>query len=265
MTRHASFTTLRATFGRELAEHRLNRFLHVHLALCAVIGLLPLFTPDDAARTAPLWVLQGVLYCLSLSALLLGLSAAHGDVEESALLFTQPVSRSTWLAGKTAALTAMLAPASLLLVAPTALTSGATASLLAIAAAAGGVCLGMALLGLAVGFWIRDHVRGLLATLGLWFLLLFGTDLLLLAVAGAPWAQAHQDAWVLPMMLNPLAALRVTVLFGLEGAAPNGIGATPLIAWWLGHGGLWLCALLAAWIAASFGASVAGARRRLDA
>ena len=41
-----------------------------------------------------MWVLQGVLYCLSLSALLLGLSAAHGDAEEFALLFTQPISRA---------------------------------------------------------------------------------------------------------------------------------------------------------------------------
>jgi hypothetical protein len=265
MIRHARFTTLRATFTRELAEHRLNRFLHVHLALCAVIGLLPLFTPDDAARAAPLWVLQGVLYCLSLSAILLGLSAAHGDAEESALLFTQPVGRGTWLAGKAAALGAMLAPAALLLVAPTALTAGATAAMLAMAVAAAGVCLTLALLGLAAGLWIRDHVRGLLAALALWFLLLFGTDLLLLAVAGAPWAQAHQDAWALPMMLNPLAALRVTVLFGLEGAAPAGVGATPLVGWWIGHGGLWLAALLGAWIAAAFGAGVAGARRRLDA
>jgi Cu-processing system permease protein len=265
MIRHGWLTTLRATFSRELAEHRLNRFLHVHLALSATIGLLPLFTPDEAARAAPLWVLQGVLYCLSLSALLLGLSAAHGDLEESAMLFTQPVGCGTWLAGKAAALAAMLAPASLLLIAPTALTSGATWALLAMALAAGGVCVGMALLGLAAGIWIRDHVRGLLAALGLWFLLLFGTDLVLLAVAGAPWAQAHQDAWALPMMLNPLAALRVTVLFGLERVAPAGVGATPLIAWWLAHGGLWLSALLAAWIAAAFAASVAGARRRLDA
>jgi ABC-type transport system involved in multi-copper enzyme maturation permease subunit len=206
-----------------------------------------------------------VLYCLSLSALLLGLSAAHGDVEESALLFTQPVGRSTWLAGKTAALGAMLAPASLLLVVPTALTSGSTTSLVTVAAGAGGVCLGMALLGLAAGFWVRDHVRGLLAALGLWFVLLFGTDLALLAVAGAPWAQAHQDAWALPIMLNPLAALRVTVLFGVEGAAPAGIGTTPLVGWWLGHGGAWLIVLLAAWTAATFAAGVAGARRRLDA
>ena len=61
--------TFRAALRREIAEHRLNRFLHVHVALCAVVGLLPLFTPDAAERSAPAWALQSVLYCLSLSAL----------------------------------------------------------------------------------------------------------------------------------------------------------------------------------------------------
>lgn len=264
MPRHTRFATVHATFTREIAEHRLNRFLHVHLALCAVASLLPLFTPDEAARSAPLWVLQAVLYCLSLSSLLLGLSAAQGDAEEFPMIFTQPVSRSGWLAGKTAALAALLGPASVVLVVPTALTSGLTTSLVVVAAAAAGVCLALALLGMAVGFWVRDHVRGLLAALGLWFLLLFGTDLILLAVAGAPWAQAQQDAWVLPIMLNPLSALRVTVLFGLEHTAPASVGATRLITWWLEHGGLWLALLLTGWIAATFGLGVLGAQRRLD-
>ena len=64
---------------------------------CPVVKL---FTPDAAARSAPAWVLQSVLYCLSLSSLLLGLSAAHGDAEEFPVLFTQFAGRATWLAGK---------------------------------------------------------------------------------------------------------------------------------------------------------------------
>ena len=95
----AHIATIDATFRREIAEHRLNRFLHVHLTLCALTGLLPLFTPDAAARSAPAWVLQAVLYCLSLSSLLLGLSAAHGDADEFPVLFTQPV-RPRDLAGR---------------------------------------------------------------------------------------------------------------------------------------------------------------------
>ena len=256
--------TLHAAFRRELAEHRLNRFLHVHLALCALVGSLPLFTPDAAERSAPAWVLQAVLYCLSLSSLLLGLSAAHGDADEFPVLFTQPVARSVWIAGKASALVAMLAPASILLVLPTVLTGGVTASLAFVAGAAAGVCIVLALLGLAVGFWVRDHVRGLLFALALWFGLLFGMDLVLLALSGAPWVQDHAAAWVLPLMLNPLSALRVTMLFSLEQTAPASIGSGALVGWWLRHGGLWLGLMLTAWAAVTFGAGVAGARRRLD-
>jgi hypothetical protein len=253
-----------AALRREIAEHRLNRFLHVHLTLCAVIGLLPLFTPDAAERSAPAWVLQGVLYCLSLSSLLLGLSAAHGDSDEFPLLFTQPIGHGAWLTGKLAALVAMLAPASALTILPVVLTTGPTTGLFAVGAAAAGVCVVMALIGLTTGLWVRDHVRGLLLALGVWFLLLFGVDLALLALSGSVVVQDYSSVWVLPLMLNPLSALRVTMLFTLEGTAPVSVGTGQLVAWWLGHSGLWLAVMLCAWAAALFAAALAGARRRLD-
>lgn len=253
-----------AALRREIAEHRLNRFLHVHLTLCAVIGLLPLFTPDAAERSAPAWVLQGVLYCLSLSSLLLGLSAAHGDSDEFPLLFTQPIGHGAWLTGKLAALVAMLAPAAALTILPVALTTGITSGLFAVGAAAAGVCVVMAMIGLTTGLWVRDHVRGLLLALGLWFVLLFGVDLVLLALSGAVVVQEYPAAWVLPLMLNPLSALRVTMLFTLEGTAPAGVGTGQMVQWWIGHTGLWLAAVLCAWTAALFAVAVAGARRRLD-
>jgi hypothetical protein len=259
--RYAAFD---ATLRRELAEHRLNRFLHVHLTLCAVAGLLPLLTPDAAERSVPAWVLQAVLYCLSLSALLLGLSAAHGDADEFPVLFTQPVGRAAWLAGKAAALAALLVPASWLLIAPAVLLDGATTLLPLVSAAAAGVCVAFAMLGLAIGLWVRENVRGLLFALGTWFVLLCGIDLALLAVAGTPWAQAYSDAWLLPLMLNPLSALRITMMFALEGTAAPSLGSGTLVGWWLEHGGLWLAVLLTAWSASLFGVSVLGARRRLD-
>ena len=198
-------TTFDAALRREIAEHRLNRFLHVHVSLCVGVSLLPLFTPDAAARSA------------------------------------------AWL-----------------LVVPAALAGGVSSTLALVAAAAGGVCVVFALLGLAVGFWVRDQVRGLLLALGVWFVLLFGLDLVLLAVSGAPWVQAHGDAWVVPLMVNPLSALRVTLLFGFEQTAPASVGASPLVRWWLANGGLWLTAMLSAWMLAAFGAGLLGAHRRLD-
>lgn len=260
-----ALAALAATFRRELAAQRLNRCLHAHLALAGVAGLLPLFTPDDAAGAAPLWSLQATLYGLSLSALVLGLSAAHGESEERELLFAQPVSRGAWLGGKTVALIALVAPAALLLVVPAAFAGGISRPLAATAAAAAGLSVTLSVIGLALGLWVRDHVRGLLLTIGVWLALVFGSDLLLLGIAGSPWIEGHPSAWVAALMANPLDAFRVTVLFVIEDAAwvPDEPGR--LAAWWLSHAGAWLMALFAAWTVAGFAAALAGTRRRIDA
>jgi len=254
-----------AAFQRELAANRVNRFLPVPLALAAAAGCLPLFTPDEAAGAAPLWTLHAVLYCLSLSALLLGLSSAHAEADEFPLLFAQPAPRWAWLLGKGAAGAVVLMAAAVLLVLPAAILGGVSLALIAVAAAAGGVTLAIAAVGLGVGFWVRDPVRGLLAALGIWFTLLFGTDLLLLAVSGAPWIHARPSIWVALLMSNPLDALRVTVLFNVEHAAFAGLDAGGIVEWWLGHAWTWLTLLVAAWTGGAFTLGLAGARRRLDA
>ena len=64
--------------------------------------------------------------------------------------------------------------------------------------------------------------------------------------------------------MRPLSALRVTMLFTLEHTAPASIGTGAVVGWWLGHGGIWLAGLLAAWTAVLFRIGVMGARRRLD-
>ena len=254
-----------AAFRRELAANRLSRFLHAHLSFSLVAGLLPLFTPDDAVDAAPWCALQAVLYCLSLSSVLLGLNAAHGETDEFPMIFTQPAPRWAWLTGKAAALGAVLLPAALLLIVPSALVGGLTVPLAGVAAAAAGLTLALASLGLGLGFWVRDHVRGLLAALGIWFVLLVGTDLLLLSFAGAEWIHRHPAIWTAPLMLNPLDALRVTVLFSIENAAPAGLDSSALARWWIAHGVLWLVPLLFVWTIAGLAAGLAGALRKLDA
>src|SRR5262245_49226196 len=180
-----------AAFRRELHANRLSRFLYAHLSFSLVAGLLPFFTTDEATDAAPWWALQAVLYCLSLSSMLLGLNSAHGESDEFPMIFAQPAPRWSWLAGKATGLAIVLLPAALLLVGPAALSGGLSSSLAAVAAAGSALMLALASIGLGLGFWVRDHVRGLLAALGLWFLLLVGTDLLLLAVAGADWVHQH--------------------------------------------------------------------------
>lgn len=255
----------RAAAGRELLSHRLNRFLHAHMLLVLVAGLLPLLTPGDAlGRGAAWWLLHAVLYAVSLSALLLGLSSAHAEAEEFAWLLGQPAGIGPWLAGKAAALTALVVAAAGLLALPTALAGGASRELALAATGAAGVSAVCALAGLALGFWLRDGVRGLIAALAVWLVLLFGTDLLLLAVAGAPQAQAHPDLWVAPLMANPLDAYRVTVMFAVERAAFSGLDTGQLTNWWVGHSSLWLAVIFTVWFAGAASAAWLGARRRVD-
>ena len=160
---------------------------------------------------------------------------------------------------------ALLAPAALIAVLPATLAGGLTSALASMAVAAAGVTAVMAALGLAIGFWVRDHVRGLLVAIGVWFGLLFGMDLLLLGVTGAPWIQTRPTLVVLPLMLNPLDALRVTVLFTLEQTAPASLDSGVLAGWWIAHGGAWLAAILILWTAGATALGWLGARRRVDA
>jgi ABC-2 type transport system permease protein/Cu-processing system permease protein len=258
-------TVIRAAAGRELLSHRLNRFLYAHLVLVGTAGSLPLLTPGDAlARGAAWWLLHAVLYAVSLSALLLGLSSAQAESEEFAWLLGQPAGVGPWLAGKAAALMTLLGVASLLLTLPTALAGGVSRDLALAAGGAAGVSVVCGLAGLAIGFWMRDPVRGLIAAVAVWLVLLFGTDLLLLALAGAPLAQQNPDLWVAPLMVNPLDAFRVTVLFSVERAAFSELNAGRLAGWWVAHAPLWLAIVFALWAAGSSVTAWLGARRRLD-
>lgn len=259
------FTVARATVGREVLSHRLNRFLHAYILLVLTAGLLPLLTPGDAlARGAAWWLLHAVLYAVSLSALLLGLSSAHAEADEFTWLLGQPAGVGPWLTGKVLALIVLVMSAAALLGVPTLLAGGGSRELLLATGGAAGISAVCTLVGLALGFWIRDSVRGLIAAVAVWFVFLFGTDLLLLAMAGAPSIQQNPDFWVAALMANPLDAYRVTVLFSVERAAFSGIDAGRLTGWWVAHASVWLAVVFTLWATGSAGAAWLGVRRRTD-
>lgn len=254
-----------AALRREWLSHRLNRFLYAHVLLVIVAGFLPLLTPDEGLmRGAPWWVLHAVLYAVSLSSLLLGLSSAQAESEEFIWLLGQPAGIGPWLTGKVIGLVFLSGVSVVLLGLPSFLFGAMSAELVLATLGAAGVAGVCSLAGLAVGFWIRDSVRGLIVAIAVWFLLLFGTDLLLLALAGAPWVQRMPDLWVAVLMLNPLDAYRVTVLFAVEKAAFSGLQAGPLTGWWIAHAAAWLISSTLAWALFAWCASWLGARRRLD-
>ncbi len=254
----------RVTVARELLSYRVNRFLYLHLALMLGIGALALLGPPEAAaQGTSWWVLNGVIYVASLSTLLLGLSSAQAEVEEFALLFTHPLPVAAWVAGKCVGLCVVVVPAALLLVLPTLIASGYSGLLVGTAFCAAGLSLLFAWLGLAVGLWIQDPVRGLIAALALWCVLLFGIDLGLLLIGGAPWVHEQRAPWVAVLMLSPLDAYRITLLFVLERAAFSGGDLHPLTRWWLENAALWLGLCLAGWSALVFGIAVRAAHRRV--
>ncbi len=253
-----------ASANREWLGHRLNRFLHAHLALVAVVGLLPLLTPGEAlVRGATWWLMHAVLYAVSLSALLLGLSSAHAEADEREWLLVQPAGIAPWLAGKALMLVGLVTVAAGLLVLPTWLAGGGSAGLGLMAGAAAAVSAVFVLLGFAVGCWVKDGVTGLIAAVAAWFALLYGTDLLLLGFAGAPWLQANPDVFVGVLMVNPLDVFRVGVLFAVERAAFSGLAAGPLAGWWHAHPTLWLGVLSALWSTVLGFIAWLGARRPL--
>lgn len=256
---------VRASMRREWLSHRLNRFLYAHVALVLVAGFLPLLSPGEAlGRGAPWWLMHAVLYAVSLSAVLFGLSSAQAESEEMPWLLGQPTGIGNWLLGKIAALVALVAASTALLGLPVAIGGGGPSELATTVAGAAGVAVVCSLFGFVVGSWIRDPVRGLVAAIAVWLAMLFGVDLLLLALAGAPWAQSNPDIWTAPLMVNPLDAFRITVLFAVERAAFSGLESRHLAGWWSTHAAGWLGGLTVVWASLAVFAAWLGARRRLD-
>lgn len=254
-----------ASVQREWLSHRLNRFLYAHVLLVLASGSLPLLSPGEAlGRGAPWWLMHAVLYAVSLSAVLFGLSSSQAEAEEMPWILGQPTGIGTWLAGKSAALVGIVALSTALLGLPAAIAGAGSPELVTTVAGASSVCVVCALLGFALGMWVRDPVRGLAAALGMWLALLFGVDLLLLAIAGSPWVQGNPDLWTLPLMASPLDAFRLTVLFEVEKAAFVGLQPARLAGTWAEHSALWLMTLTATWSTVALTAAWLGARRRLD-
>lgn len=242
---------VKAFFLRELHALLLNRFLYAFSLVALAAGLSPLVlgSGEEATLTAPLYLLQAVLYILPLFAILIGTGSAQSELEENTLLGSQPVRHWTRIAGKFLALWLMTSLAVAQLLLPSALINVGLRTLLffwAHAVAVGGVFLS---LGLACGFITKDRVKGVLLGLAIWLFLFAGLNLLALAGLNIPWLRDTPALWLVLLMANPLDALRVSILFSLE-QVPFATSSVPELGqWWLRHLGLWFALLSACWLA----------------
>lgn len=229
---------------RELRTSVLSRSVHLLGGLCLVVGLLPLWT--SGGEGADYTLLQASLWIVPLFALLTGIDSAQAEEEERAFLGSQPVGGAHRVIGKFVGLALMLALVTGLLVLPATIAGVAGLGVLWLHTL--GIGAIFTSLGLAVGFSTGDRIKAHMLGLGLWLLLLVGSDLLALATARSGWAAEHPDAWLGFLMTNPLDALRIGMVIRLERIPFESASLSPLGQWWVGNLGLWFVLLTAGWI-----------------
>jgi ABC-2 type transport system permease protein/Cu-processing system permease protein len=191
--------------------------------------------------------MQIAVYFVSLFALLAAVNSAQIDQTEWPVLFAQPVRRAVYFAAKLMAYLSIFLIALALLFLP-GLIAGAPHIPLLYGET---VCLAVTFLtlGLTVGFLNSDRAQALIVGVSIWLFLLFVVDLAGLFAARLALVQAHPDSWISLLMLDPLDAFRIHVLFALEQIPAEAANKTWLAGWWIEHAGQWYAALSLIWCA----------------
>lgn len=251
-------STLRAVMRREVITTRHNRFVQVFalVVLAGSAAVVATSRPD----AVPFGMLLLFLYVVPLFGLLVGVSAAHEEREELPFLLSQPVPRRTYVLGKAGVLSAALVGVLLLALIPAAVAVIAATPVLLL----GGLGAVLAVIsvsgGLALGHYTATRARGLMAALLTWFAAFGLYDVLALGLSGLGVMQQLPALWVAVLLLNPIDAVRLVGLFGLEQVPFSVAGAAtwvePLTTWLP----LWVGLLAIGWTAGA----LALAGRRLD-
>jgi len=238
---------IRALLLREFRAALINRYFQIFCALALLGGIAAATFGEDANATA-IFDFQLAFYFVSLFALLAGVGSAQAERDEWQLLFSQPLPRPTYIAGKFCALLLIFAGILLLLFLPGLFSAPLTLALLylqsLLLAAAFIAC------GLTAGYFAHDRAQALIIGVSAWLLLLFGIDLI--ALFAARWSAIQQapNVWLSLLMLNPLDAFRIDALFALQQIPAEAASKTPLATWWIGHTRLWFGLIAAFWCGA---------------
>jgi len=238
----------RAILRREATTTLHNRFVQIFAAV-VLGGSIAVGALSGRPSALPFGLLLLFLYVVPLFGLLIGVSAAHEERDERAFLWSQPVPRAAYVLGKTTVL--VLALAGVLLAAlVAAAVEGAAAGTLALLWGLGGALVLVSVsAGVAVGQYTASRARGLMAVLTLWFGAFALYDAVALGLSGVGWVQNLPAFWVGLLLLNPVDAVRLAGLFGLENVPFSAPGEaawlTDLLAWLPA----WVAGLTLAWTA----------------
>jgi ABC-type transport system involved in multi-copper enzyme maturation permease subunit len=238
----------RAILRREATTTFHNRFVQI-FAMIVIGGSIAVGALSGRPSAIPFGLLLLFLYVVPLFGLLIGVSAAHEEHDERAFLWSQPVPRAVYVLGKTATLAGALAVV-LIAALVAAAVGGAAPGTLALLWG-----LGVALVmisvsgGVAVGQYTTGRARGLMMALTLWFGAFALYDAVALTLSSIEVMQSLPAVWVGLLLLNPVDAVRLTGLFGLENVPFSAPGEAAWMADLLTWLPAWTAVLTVAWTA----------------
>lgn len=238
----------RALLRREVTTTYHNRFVQI-FALIIGGGSLAVGLLSGRAEAVPYGLLLLFLYVVPLFGLLIGVSAAHEEQDERAFLWSQPVPRAVYVLGKTSALSGALVAVLLLALIPAIVSGASVASLGLLLGLGAALVLVSVSAGVTVGQYTSTRARGLMGVLVLWFGAFVLYDVFALLLSGFEVMQSLPAFWVSLLLLNPVDAVRLTGLFGLENvpfAAPSEAAWMTELMTWLP---VWVAVLTIAWTA----------------
>jgi ABC-type transport system involved in multi-copper enzyme maturation permease subunit len=249
----------RAIIRREVTTTLHNQFVQIFAALVGGGGLATALL-SGRPDAVPFGLLLLFLYVVPLFGLLIGVSAAHEEHDERAFLWSQPVPRAAFVLGKTATLVVALALVLLLPLIPAAIVAPSLGALALLWGLGSALVVVSVSAGVAVGQYTTSRARGLMAALGVWFGAFALYDALALAGAGVGVLQSLPGLWVGLLLINPVDAVRLAGLFGLENVPFSAPGDAAWMADLLAFLPAWVAVLTLAWT----GGLLALACRRLE-
>jgi len=227
---------------------------------------------QDFARTAASLV-QVVVLLVPLASLVFGVLALTPDRGAAELLYSQPVSRYTVLAGKVLGLFEALTAAQAVGFGAAGLVifsqSGDEGLSAFLGVAAGSVVLTAVFLAIATliagGAGARRRTRSLAVALVVWFGAVVLFDVAALGLASMVASGTASRLLIVSVLVNPVDAVRTGSLLAIEGTAAFGAASLAFLRFTSGPAGaaVWIAASLTLWIAIPF---VLAARRlrRMD-
>ncbi|PQJ35129.1 hypothetical protein BSZ35_11465 [Salinibacter sp. 10B] len=236
----------RSVLRREVTTTFHNRFVQI-FAVIVIGGSIAVGALSGRPSALPFGLLLLFLYVVPLFGLLIGVSSAHEERDERAFLWSQPVPRSVYVLGKTATLVGALVLV-LLAALGAAAVEGAPLGALALLWGLGGALVLVSVsAGLTVGQYTTGRARGLMMALTIWFGAFALYDAVALVLSGVDAVQNLPAFWVGLLLLNPVDAVRLTGLFGLENVPFSAPGEAAWMADLLAWLPAWTAVLTIAW------------------